>query len=40
MNIAVLKGNHKTNDNSNMHSNEFIRGAKESGHENLCVIIA
>ena len=33
MKIVVLKGSPRTNGNSNMLADEFIRGAKESVHE-------
>ena len=33
MKIVVLKGSPRTNGNSNMLTDEFIRGAKESRHE-------
>ena len=33
MKIVVLKGSPRTNGNSNMLADEFIRGAKESGNE-------
>ena len=33
MKIVVLKGSPRVNGNSNMLADEFIRGAKESGHE-------
>ena len=32
MKIVVLKGSPRTNGNSNMLVEEFIRGTKESGH--------
>ena len=38
MKIVVLKGSPRSNGNSNALADEFIRGAKENGHDILNLI--